>query len=43
VNSETVIDGQFITARWPADLPMHMKRTLEVLARLNQGQLRAAS
>jgi protease I len=31
-NEETVVDGQFITARWPADLPSHVKRTLHVLA-----------
>lgn len=29
--TETEVSGQFVTARWPADLPMHMKRTLEVL------------
>jgi protease I len=31
VNEPTVIDGQFITARWPGDLPSHMARTLQVL------------
>lgn len=31
VNSETVVDGQIITGRWPADLPAHLSRTLEVL------------
>ena len=31
VNAETVVDGQFITARWPGDLPMHLKKTLEIL------------
>ena len=31
MNEETVVDGQFITARWPGDLPMHLKKTLEVL------------
>ena len=33
----------FVTARWPGDLPMHMKRTLEVLGRVSHGQLRVAS
>lgn len=28
VNSETLEDGQFITARWPADLPAHLSATL---------------
>jgi protease I len=27
----TVIDDQFITARWPGDLPAHMAKTLEAL------------
>ena len=31
VNEETIMDGQFITARWPADLPVHLRRSLEVL------------
>jgi len=35
-NAETVVDGQFITARWPADLPMHLKRTLEILESTKQ-------
>lgn len=30
-NRETVIDGQFITARWPADLPAHVAATLQTL------------
>lgn len=30
-NQETCVDGQFITARWPADLPAHVAKTLEVL------------
>ena len=33
VNSETVIDGPFITARWPGDLPSHLKQTLAVLSK----------
>lgn len=31
INSETVVDGQIITGRWPGDLPAHLARTLEVL------------
>ena len=31
VNEPTVIDGQFITARMPADLPCHLAHTLQVL------------
>lgn len=31
VNETTVVDGLFITGRWPADLPSFMSRTLEVL------------
>jgi protease I len=31
INQETVVDGRFITARWPGDLPAHMKATLEIL------------
>jgi protease I len=31
VNQQTCVDGQFITARWPADLPFHLAKTLEVL------------
>lgn len=31
VNQETCEDGQFITGRWPGDLPAHLKRTLAVL------------
>jgi protease I len=31
VNQQTCVDGQFITARWPADLPFHVAKTLEVL------------
>lgn len=34
VNQETMIDGNFITARWPADLPAHLRETLCVLNRL---------
>ena len=31
VNAPTVIDGQFITGRWPGDLPSHVAHTLEAL------------
>jgi protease I len=30
-NEATVVDGQFITARWPGDLPSHLATTLETL------------
>jgi protease I len=33
VNQETVTDGLFITARWPGDLPKHMKETLAALGK----------
>lgn len=31
IDQETVIDGPFITARWPGDLPAHLAATLEAL------------
>lgn len=31
VDAQTVVDGQLITARWPADLPFHLARILELL------------
>jgi len=31
VNQETCVDRQFITARWPGDLPAHLAKTLEIL------------
>lgn len=31
VNEPSTIDGQFITARWPGDLPLHMATTLQAL------------
>ena len=31
VNEAAVVDGPFITARWPGDLPAHLAKTLEVL------------
>jgi len=36
VNQECVTDGPFTTARWPGDLPAHMKA---VLAKLNAGRM----
>jgi len=36
VNEETVIDGPFITARWPADLPAHLRQTLAVLGKVKR-------
>lgn len=36
VNQECCVDGQFVTARWPADLPAHVARTLEVLRHAKQ-------
>jgi protease I len=31
ISQETVVDGRFVTARWPGDLPSHMKRVLQML------------
>ncbi len=31
VNEPTVVDGQFITARWPGDLPSHLAAVLKAL------------
>jgi protease I len=31
VNEPAVVDGQFITGRWPGDLPAHLKKTIEAL------------
>jgi protease I len=36
VNAEANTDGQFITGRWPGDLPLFMKRTLETLQQPKQ-------
>jgi len=30
-NKECVADGQFITARWPGDLPAHLSKVMQVL------------
>ena len=32
-NKEMVVDGPFITARWPGDLPAHMKAVLSLLGK----------
>lgn len=32
LNQESCVDGQFITARWPGDLPAHLSEVLRVLA-----------
>jgi protease I len=40
VNEPTVVDGQFITARWPGDLPVHLARTLQILQSTRQGTAR---
>ena len=34
MDQEAVVDGPFITARWPGDLPAHLKRTMEAIARI---------
>lgn len=36
VNQETVVDGPFITGRWPADLPSHLWYTLQALNQVSQ-------
>lgn len=38
MDQPTVVDGQFITARWPADLPSHMAKTLEILMKSSRSQ-----
>jgi protease I len=42
VNQEVLIDGPFITARWPGDLPALMKATLGVLEKGNKWTRQAA-
>ncbi len=37
-DEKTVVDGQFITARWPADLPSFMKNVLEIVEQQNAGK-----
>jgi protease I len=34
VNVESVQDGQFITARWPGDLPAHLSKVMDAMQKL---------
>lgn len=43
VNQETSIDGQFITARWPGDLPAHVAKVLEALKQFSTTSKKAAA
>ena len=43
IDQETVIDGPFTTARWPGDLPAHMKATLAALEKNQTGSTRKAA
>src|SRR6202012_3797892 len=36
VDQETATDGPFVTARWPGDLPAHMKETLIMLSKAGE-------
>ena len=38
VNAPLVEDGQFITSRWPGDLPLHLEATLKRLATASSGK-----
>jgi protease I len=38
IDEKTVVDGQFITARWPADLPAFMKNVIEVMRERGAGK-----
>lgn len=31
LDDRTIVDGKFITARWPADLPYHLEETMKAL------------
>lgn len=42
VNEPVVLDGQFITGRWPGDLPAHLFRTLEFLNNLALAKRKAS-
>ncbi len=42
VNGECVHDGQFITGRWPADLPANMKAALQAVKVAAHGERRVA-
>lgn len=43
VNQETCVDGQFITARWPGDLPAQLAETLRVLKQQSKAQQKSAA
>lgn len=43
VNQETCTDGQFITARWPADLPAHTAKILQALKQSGTASKKAAA
>jgi protease I len=38
VNQETMVDGQFTTARWPGDLPAQMKLVIQALNKTSKSQ-----
>jgi protease I len=38
VSGPAVVDGQFITGRWPGDLPQHLAKTLEILEKQQPAQ-----
>lgn len=42
VNKAIVVDGPFITARWPGDLPLHVAAALEALSQLEAQQKKMA-
>jgi protease I len=42
VNEECVVDGQFITGRWPADLPAQVHAALEAVKSANGSKRHAA-
>jgi protease I len=42
-NEKTITDGQFTTARWPADLPSHVAKVLEILKSANKTQQKTAA
>lgn len=43
IGSECIIDGQFITARWPGDLPAFTRQVLQVLKSAKQGNSKQAA
>jgi protease I len=42
VDKETVVDGQFVTARWPGDLPAHLRQTLALFKKRTGAEKLAA-